>query len=75
MMKQWASQVLAVIRLEMRKTFFARRGLWIYLLAFAPVLLFTVHSIETPLVEARLTRLAGPHPAAIDAAAPPLQIG
>ena len=27
----------AVIRLEMRKTFFARRGLWIYLLALMPL--------------------------------------
>jgi hypothetical protein len=38
------AQVLAVARLEMKKTFFARRGLWIYLLAFAPVLLFAGHS-------------------------------
>ncbi|MDP8982774.1 MAG: hypothetical protein M3O35_19535 [Acidobacteriota bacterium] len=39
------AQMLAVARLEMRKTFFARRGLWIYLLAFAPVVLFAGHSI------------------------------
>ena len=35
----------AIIRLEMKKTFFAKRGLWIYLLALAPVALFFVHSM------------------------------
>jgi outer membrane protein assembly factor BamE (lipoprotein component of BamABCDE complex) len=38
----WWEQVKAVARLEMKKTFFARRGLWIYFLAAAPVLLFAV---------------------------------
>ncbi|MBV8552119.1 MAG: hypothetical protein JOY54_12525 [Acidobacteriaceae bacterium] len=41
----WWTQILAVIRLEMKKTFFARRGLWIYLLALAPVALFLAHSL------------------------------
>jgi hypothetical protein len=41
----WLAQIKAVIRLEMRKTFFARRGLWIYLLALAPVALFLLKSI------------------------------
>ncbi len=41
----WRAQALAVIRLELKKTFFARRGLWIYLLAFAPVVLFLAHSL------------------------------
>lgn len=41
----WWAQIMAVIRLELRKTFFARRGLWIYLLALAPVALFLTHSI------------------------------
>jgi ABC-type transport system involved in multi-copper enzyme maturation permease subunit len=38
-------QIRAIIRIEMRKTFFAKRGLWIYLLAFAPVALFLTHSL------------------------------
>lgn len=38
-------QIRAVIRLEMRKTFFAKRGLWVYLLALAPVVLFLGHAI------------------------------
>jgi len=45
-MKQlWRAQIKSVIRLEMRKTLFAKRGLWIYVLALLPVLLFTVHTI------------------------------
>jgi ABC-type transport system involved in multi-copper enzyme maturation permease subunit len=41
----WFTQVLAVLRLEMRKTFLSKRGFWIYILAFMPVLLFTTRSI------------------------------
>ena len=42
-MNQIASQLLAVFRLEIRKTFFARRGLWIYLLAAAPFVIILGH--------------------------------
>ena len=41
----WIVQTLAVLRLELRKTFFSKRGFWIYLVALAPVVLFTVHSL------------------------------
>src|SRR5579864_209899 len=41
----WLTQIAAVLRLEMRKTFFSRRGLWVYLLALAPVLIFLAHSL------------------------------
>jgi len=41
----WWAQIKAVVRLEMRKTFFARRGLWIYVLALLPLLLFTAHAV------------------------------
>lgn len=41
----WWTQIRAVVRLELRKTFFAKRGLWIYLLALAPVALFLTHSL------------------------------
>ena len=40
----WRAQIIAILRLEMRKTFINRRGLWIYFLAFAPVLLYAFHS-------------------------------
>jgi ABC-type transport system involved in multi-copper enzyme maturation permease subunit len=40
----WFTQIAAVLRLEMRKTFFSRRGLWVYLLALAPLAIFAGHS-------------------------------
>ncbi len=40
----WLTQIAAVIRLEMRKTFLARRGLWIYFLALMPLILFGGHT-------------------------------
>ena len=43
---QWLSQIGLVMRLEMRKTFFSRRGIWVYLLALAPVLIFLGHSLS-----------------------------
>src|SRR5271169_6473437 len=45
--KVWWAQIKAVIRLEMKKTFFARRGLWIYILALLPLLLFIVQAVMT----------------------------
>jgi len=62
MIGQWCIQVLAVVRLEMRKTFFARRGLWIYILAFAPVLLYVCHAVYAPRERRRLAREAEAHP-------------
>ncbi len=41
----WWAQIKAIIRLEMKKTFFARRGLWIYILALLPILLFVGHAV------------------------------
>ncbi len=42
----WFRQIGAILRLEMRKTFFAKRGLWVYLLAAFPLVIFLGHSIE-----------------------------
>lgn len=47
MMTLWWAQIQSVIRLEMKKTFFARRGLWIYILALLPLLLFTARLVFT----------------------------
>lgn len=41
--------VWLVFRFELRKTFFARRDLWIYLLALAPLLLFVAYSLQSRL--------------------------
>lgn len=59
---QWA-QLFAIVRLEIWKTFFSRRGLWIYLFALAPVLLFVANSIYAPREQARLARIAETHSA------------
>jgi hypothetical protein len=61
---QWA-QLFAIVRLEIWKTFFSRRSLWIYLFALAPVLLFTANSIYAPREQARLARIAESHPVAL----------
>ena len=39
----WMRQVAAVLRLELKKTFFSKRGWWIYLLALGPVFLTLMH--------------------------------
>lgn len=45
MKELWWAQIRAVVRLEMKKTFLAKRGLWIYFLALAPAALFLAHSL------------------------------
>ena len=62
MIKDWLTQVWVVMRLELAKTFFARRGLWVYLLALAPVLLYCGHSIYAPREQERLARIHATHP-------------
>jgi len=41
----WMRQIAAILRMDLRKNFLSRRGIWIYLLAFAPVGLITLHAI------------------------------
>ena len=54
MMGMWLGQVGAVIRLEMKKTFFSKRGLWVYLVALAPAGIMFLHSmIELTRLEER----------------------
>jgi ABC-type transport system involved in multi-copper enzyme maturation permease subunit len=43
--RQWSAQILAILRLDIKRNFLSRRGLWVYLLAFAPALLFGGHSL------------------------------
>jgi ABC-type transport system involved in multi-copper enzyme maturation permease subunit len=61
-MPESLSQILAVFSIEIRKTFFARRGLSVYVLAFAPVLLFGANSIYAPRERVRLASLNAAHP-------------
>jgi ABC-type transport system involved in multi-copper enzyme maturation permease subunit len=58
MRRMWWAQIKAVIRLELKKTFFARRGLWIYVLALLPVFLFIIYGIATATQGNRTTRYA-----------------
>jgi len=56
------SQIFAVVRIEIAKTFFSRRSLWIYLLALLPASLFFMNSIYAKREHARLARVAAEHP-------------
>src|SRR5260370_24318254 len=58
MMSVWWPQVKAVIRLELKKTFLARRGLWIYLVAALPVLLFIAYAVVTSTQQNRSANVA-----------------
>jgi hypothetical protein len=63
----WCTQVFAIIRLEMKKTFLARRGLWVYLLAFAPLLLFLGHTLSVTYHQKQLQSMAREHPISSEA--------
>jgi len=54
----WNKQVAAVLRLEIRKSFFAKRGLWIYLLALIPMLIWGGHALEMRLKRGRIHETA-----------------
>ena len=58
MRRAWLRQILAVIRLEVKKTFFAKRGLWIYLLALMPLALFLAHAASITYQNEARARLA-----------------
>ncbi|HEU5453318.1 MAG TPA: hypothetical protein VFU76_15085 [Terriglobales bacterium] len=45
----WTRQMLAVVRMELKKSVITRRGLWIYLLAFAPVAIIGLHALDMKL--------------------------
>jgi len=44
----WGHQVMAAVRQELKHNFFTRRGIWIYLLAFGPVVVFAIDAMQTP---------------------------
>lgn len=54
----WWRQVKAVIRLELKKTFFAKRGLWIYVVAALPVALFIAYAVAMSHTQHRTANLA-----------------
>src|ERR1700723_42227 len=54
----WWAQIRAVIRLEMKKTFFARRGIWIYILALLPIVMFFAHAVNVSHERGRTLEIA-----------------
>lgn len=55
----WWAQIQSVIRLEMKKTLFARRGIWIYALALLPLLLFATNAVIVSHQRERSGQIAG----------------
>src|SRR5580698_7764730 len=41
----FASQISVLVRNEVRRNLFSRRRIWVYLLAFIPVVIFIIHNI------------------------------
>ena len=73
MTRLWWAQVKAVIRLELKKTFFARRGLWIYAVAALPVLLFIAYAVAMSNEQHKTAKIArgGAKPADSTPISPP----
>src|SRR5580692_1172590 len=63
----WASQIAAVMRLELKKSFFSRRGLWIYLLAFGPAFLYLIHAVDVTRDHEHRQALLASHPVSTEA--------
>jgi ABC-type transport system involved in multi-copper enzyme maturation permease subunit len=42
-MTLWRRQIFAILRIDLRKTFFSKRGIWIWLLAFCPEIPMVAH--------------------------------
>lgn len=58
MKRLWWMQIKAVIRLELKKTFFAKRGLWIYVVAALPVFLYIAYAVAMSNEQHRTVKLA-----------------
>ncbi len=52
----WIAQVLAILRIEIRKSLWMRRSIWIYLVGFAPVLIIAIHAVYNSIGECNLSR-------------------
>jgi hypothetical protein len=56
-------QVWTIAKIELRRVFFARRGLWIYALALLPFVMFVGHGVDVGLRRDRLTARGLTNPA------------
>ena len=59
-------QVWTIAKIELRRVFFARRGLWIYALALLPCVMFVGHAIDVSLRKDRLTARGLTNPALME---------
>jgi hypothetical protein len=51
-----ARQAWTIARTELRRAFFAKRGLWVYVLALLPALIFFGHGVDVKTDRSRLSR-------------------
>jgi hypothetical protein len=61
-----ARQAWTIAKIELRRVFFAKRGLWVYALALLPSLIFFGHGLEVKLRGERLARRGLAQPALMD---------
>jgi hypothetical protein len=61
-----ARQAWTIARVELRRVFLARRGLWVYALALLPSVIFLGHGLETKFRSERLARNGPINPALMD---------
>ena len=61
-----ARQAWTIARIELRRVFFARRGLWVYPLALLPSVIFLGHGVEAKYRGERLARHGLAAPALLD---------
>jgi ABC-type transport system involved in multi-copper enzyme maturation permease subunit len=45
----WVAQIASIIRIELKKTLFMRRSIWIYLVAFGPAAVIGLHALNSPM--------------------------
>src|SRR3954464_265106 len=61
-----AAQAWTIARIELRRVFFARRGLWVYALALLPAVIFFGHGVDVKVRHDRLARRGVIDPAVMD---------
>jgi hypothetical protein len=61
-----ARQAWTIAKIELRRVFFARRGLWVYALALLPAVIFIGHAVDVTYQRERLSRHGLTEPALID---------
>jgi ABC-type transport system involved in multi-copper enzyme maturation permease subunit len=45
---QRKNQLISIVKIELKRNFLTKRGLWIYFLAFAPAAVVALHALESP---------------------------